>query len=311
MPEEKHFFSVPPQQHGKRLDLFVADLEEFTSLTRSRIQKLIRSGDILVNDQRKKIGYHLHIEDVVSITVPPPKKVSLIPEHISLDILFEDDALIVLVKPPGLVVHPANGHESGTLVHALLYHCTNLSGINGELRPGIVHRLDKDTSGVMVAAKSDTAHHKLVEQFQNRTVDKIYHAILDGIPKTRVGRIETSIGRHPVNRKKMAVLASGGRQAVTLWEVEKTLGSFSFVKLRLETGRTHQIRVHMASMGCPVAGDQMYGKKNRSDFSLKRQYLHSSTLSFDHPLSGERLIFTAPLWSDMADFLQRIRSLSS
>ncbi|MBC8317660.1 MAG: RluA family pseudouridine synthase [Desulfobulbaceae bacterium] len=295
------------QHKGKRLDLFVADLEEFDSFTRSRIQKLIRSGNILVNTQAKKSGYQLQIDDQVSIAVPPPKEISLAPESIPLQVLYEDDDLISIVKPPGLVVHPANGHESGTLVHALLHLCTNLSGINGELRPGIVHRLDKDTSGVMVAAKNDMAHHGLVKQFQNRSVKKIYHAILAGIPRTSEGRIESPIGRHPIKRKKMAVLESGGRHAVTLWEVKEVFDSYSFVRLRLETGRTHQIRVHMASIGCPVAGDSLYGKKNTGSLEIDRQCLHSSILSITHPVSGEKLTFTAPLWPDMEVVLQSLR----
>ena len=307
MPEEKYLFRITPHQKGKRLDLFVADLDEFLSLTRSRIQKLIRAGNILVNDQEKKSGYQLQCDDTVIITIPPPKAVSLIPESISLDILYEDDDLIAVSKPPGLVVHPANGHDSGTLVNALLYHCCNLSGISGELRPGIVHRLDKDTSGVMVAAKNDLSHHRLAQQFQSRSVEKIYHAILAGVPRVTSGKIESAIGRHPVKRKKMAVLENGGKHAVTLWEVKEVFGSYSFVKLRLETGRTHQIRVHMASMGCPVAGDQLYGKKNSGLLKIDRQCLHSSTLSLDHPRTGERMLFSSNLWPDMQVILDTLR----
>lgn len=307
LPEEKHLVNISPHQKGKRLDLFVADLDEYSSLTRSRIQKLIRDGNILVNNQFKKSGYQLQCDDTVSVVIPSPKAVSLAAENISLDILYEDDDLIVVSKPPGLVVHPANGHGSGTLVNALLYHCCNLSGINGELRPGIVHRLDKDTSGVMVAAKNDLAHHRLVDQFQNRSVKKIYHAILAGVPRLSSGKIESAIGRHPVNRKKMAVLENGGKHAVTLWEVKKVFGAYSFVKLRLETGRTHQIRVHMASIGCPVAGDQLYGKKNSGLFKIDRQCLHSSTLSLDHPRTGERMQFSSNLWPDIQVILDALR----
>lgn len=310
MPEEKYFFRITPHQKGKRLDLFVADLDEFLSLTRSRIQKLIRAGNILVNDQEKKSGYQLQCDDTVIITIPPPQAVSLLPESISLDILYEDDDLIAVSKPPGLVVHPANGHDSGTLVNALLYHCCNLSGISGELRPGIVHRLDKDTSGVMVAAKNDLSHHRLAQQFQSRSVEKIYHAILAGVPRVTSGKIESAIGRHPVKRKKMAVLENGGKHAVTLWEVKEVFGSYSFVKLRLETGRTHQIRVHMASMGCPVAGDQLYGKKNSGLLKIDRQCLHSSTLSLDHPRTGERMLFSSNLWPDMQVILDTLRKHS-
>jgi 23S rRNA pseudouridine1911/1915/1917 synthase len=307
LPEKKHLFNITPHQKDKRLDLFVAVLDEYSSLTRSRIQKLIRAGHILVNDQLKKSGYQLQCDDIVSIVIPSPKVVSIVPENIALDILYEDDDLIAVSKPPGLVVHPANGHDSGTLVNALLHHCCNLSGINGELRPGIVHRLDKDTSGVMVAAKNDLAHHRLVDQFQSRSVEKIYHAILSGVPTLSSGKIESAIGRHRVNRKKMAVLENGGKHAVTLWDVMEVFGAYSFVKLRLETGRTHQIRVHMASIGCPVAGDQLYGKKNSGLFKIDRQCLHSSTLSLDHPRTGERMQFSSNLWPDIQVILDALR----
>ena len=307
MLEEKYLFHIPPHQKGRRLDLFLADLDEFSFFTRSRIQKLIRAGNIRVNDQVQKSGYPLQSHDTVSVTIPSLSSVEISPENIPLDILYEDDDLIAVSKPPGLVVHPANGHDSGTLVNALLYHCTNLSGISGELRPGIVHRLDKDTSGVLVAAKNDFAHHQLVEQFQGRRTKKIYHAILAGIPADASGKIESAIGRHPVNRKKMAVLEHGGKHAVTLWEVLEVFGPFSYVRIRIETGRTHQIRVHMASIGCPVAGDPVYGKKRSGLQDIKRQCLHASSLSFQHPRTGKTLKVFSKLWPDMQSFLDKLR----
>ena len=286
----------------------MADLESCAQLTRSRIQNLIRAGNILVNDEVRKTGYRVRTSETICITLPPPQPSSLIPEELEFQILFEDQDVIVLSKPPGVVVHPSHGHIDGTLVHGLLHHCHNLSGIGGELRPGIVHRLDKDTSGAMIVAKNDMAHQSLVKQFKGRTVEKFYLALLVGIPRTRTGRIAAAIGRHPVHRKKMAVLQQGGRESVTNWEILEYFSHFSFVKLRLETGRTHQIRVHMASIGCPIAGDPVYGRKTKiSDLLIVRQCLHSYSLAFDHPHSGERLSFTAPLWPDMENIVHLLR----
>ncbi|MCK9295363.1 MAG: RluA family pseudouridine synthase [Desulfobulbaceae bacterium] len=307
--QQKEFhFVVSPDLAGKRLDLLVADLESCAQLTRSRIQNLIRAGNILVNDEVRKTGYRVRTSETICITLPPPQPSSLIPEELEFQILFEDQDVIVLSKPPGVVVHPSHGHIDGTLVHGLLHHCHNLSGIGGELRPGIVHRLDKDTSGAMIVAKNDMAHQSLVKQFKGRTVEKFYLALLVGIPRTRTGRIAAAIGRHPVHRKKMAVLQQGGRESVTNWEILEYFSHFSFVKLRLETGRTHQIRVHMASIGCPIAGDPVYGRKTKiSDLLIVRQCLHSYSLAFDHPHSGERLSFTAPLWPDMENIVHLLR----
>ena len=274
------------------------------------IRNLIRFEHVLLNGQNRKPGCRLRSGDEIKVTVPPPEPSSLVPEDISFEIIHEDDDLVVLSKPPGVVVHPAAGHRTGTLVHGLLFHCNDLSGINGEMRPGIVHRLDRDTSGIMVVAKNDQAHHNLVNQFKARKVEKIYHAILDGCPEATEGRISLPIGRHRVNRKKMAVLESGGREAVTNWKIlEKFSGFFSYVELRLESGRTHQIRVHMAEKNCPVAGDEVYGRKNRkwASLGINRQCLHSSTLAFTHPSKGKIMRFAAPLWPDIASVLDRLR----
>lgn len=308
--QQKEFhFVVLPDLSGKRLDLLVADLGSCAQLTRSRIQNLIRTGNILVNDEIKKNGYRVRAGETIRIILPPPQPSSLIPQELEFEVLYEDQDVIVLSKPPGVVVHPSHGHIEGTLVHGLLHHCRNLSGIGGELRPGIVHRLDKDTSGAMIVAKNDMAHQSLVKQFKGRTVEKFYLALLAGIPRSRTGRIAAAIGRHPVHRKKMAVLQQGGRESVTNWEILEYFIHFSFVKLRLETGRTHQIRVHMASIGCPIAGDPVYGKKSKtSDLLFVRQCLHSYSLAFDHPRSGERLSFTAPLWPDMENIVHLLRN---
>ena len=294
---------------GQRLDLYLADRLKDESLTRSRLQQLIRDGLVLVNGMRQKAGYLVQAGDTCVVVLPPPTPLALIAAPVAFVCLYEDEDLLVLAKPPGVVVHPACGHEGGTLVHGLLHHCQSLSGINGELRPGIVHRLDKDTSGVMVVAKSDVAHHGLVEQFKGREVKKIYQAIVQGIPAAKTGRIDLPIGRHPVRRKKMAV-REDGREAVTNWRVlEEFFQGFALLEIRLETGRTHQIRVHMAALGHPVAGDAVYGRKSSllPQMAISRQCLHAHTLAFSHPRTGEFLEFTAPLWPDMRQTLLLLR----
>lgn len=303
--------AVTDDETGKRLDLLVADHDAGEGMTRSRIQQLISSGHIRVNGLVKKSGYRVQKGDEISIHLPPPRPSTLAAEEIFFEIIHEDNDILVISKPPGLVVHPAQGHGDGTLVHGLLYHCQDLSGIGGELRPGIVHRLDKDTSGIMIVAKNDFSHHRLVDAFKRREMEKIYHALLAGVPPSREGRLVTAIGRHPVNRKKMAVLPEGGREAVTIWEVLGDYNQYSYVRVRLETGRTHQIRVHMAHLGCPVAGDPLYGRKRLPwDIVISRQCLHSSTLTLNHPRTGERLTFSAPLWPDMVEVLEKIRVLA-
>lgn len=303
-------FVVEPEEEGQRLDLFLSFNDQLVDISRSRVQKLIRSDNVLVNGLVRKAGYTVHCDDVVTIDLPPPKPMDLVPEEVPFEILYEDDDLIVVSKPPGIVVHPACGHDSGTLVHGLLNHCRNLSGINGELRPGIVHRLDKDTSGVLVVAKNEQVHHSLVNQFKNRQVEKVYHAIVDGRPERSSGSIILPIGRHPVSRKKMAVREEGGRDAVTHWKILENFSSeFTYIEVRLETGRTHQIRVHMANIGHPVSGDSLYGKKKSSyvTFQINRQCLHAFILAFTHPNTGEKLRFTAPVWQDMQETLNLLR----
>lgn len=302
---------VEPEDEGQRLDLFLSLHDQMIDVSRSRIQKLIRSDNVLVNGQPRKSGYVVRCGDVVAVDPESPQPVSLIPEEVRFEVLYEDHDLIVVAKPPGIVVHPACGHENGTLVHGLLKHCKDLSGISGELRPGIVHRLDKDTSGVMVVAKNDPAHHCLVNQFKGRQVEKVYHAIVDGRPDRSNGSVVLPIGRHPVNRKKMAIREKNGREAVTHWRVlEDFSADFTYVELRLETGRTHQIRVHMAAIGHPVSGDLLYGRK-KSDyaiFKIERQCLHAHILAFAHPRTKEKLRFTAPIWPDMQRTLDLLRT---
>jgi len=296
---------------GQRLDQFLSSCSDglLSTISRGMFQKLIRSGHVLVDDRPQKTGYRLRLHEKIVVCVPPPEPVNLVPEKIDLDILYEDDDLIVISKQPDLVVHPACGHNTGTLVHGLLFHCRDLSGINGEIRPGIVHRLDKDTSGVMVAAKNDVAHRALAEQFKEKQISKTYQALLDGVLTPSTGSLETLIGRNPVHRQKMAVLERGGKDAVTGWQTLKRFkGPFTLAEIQLKTGRTHQIRVHMAHLGTPVAGDHVYGRKNvlYQKLGITRQLLHAWRLAFYHPSTGERLTFTAPLLADMAGAINRL-----
>ncbi|MDA8164144.1 MAG: RluA family pseudouridine synthase [Desulfobacteraceae bacterium] len=306
---EKHFLlEVSAKATGQRLDAFLARLEVQPGLTRSMLQQLIRNGHVVVGGQERKSGYRVQTGDVIELRMPPPSPSALVPEEVEFQVLFEDEDLAVIAKPPGLVVHPACGNETGTLVHGLLFRCANLSGISGEERPGIVHRLDKDTSGVMVIAKNDRSHQDLCAQFKERRVEKIYLALVADRMGAENGRIELPIGRHPVHRKKMAVLPAGGRAAVTNWWVLEELAECSFLQIRLETGRTHQIRVHLAHLGHPVIGDPLYGGNRSSRVSAPRQCLHSYQLSFFHPATKERLTFRSEVWPDMEAILTRLRA---
>ncbi|MFV9567755.1 RluA family pseudouridine synthase [Thermoanaerobacter mathranii] len=278
------------EDEGKRIDVFLAAELDYT---RSYIKKLIVDGLVFVNGKTVKPSYKVKENDKVVVNIPEAEKIDVLPENIPLDILYEDDDIIVINKPQGMVVHPAPGNYSGTLVNALLYHCKNLSGINGILRPGIVHRLDKDTSGVMVVAKNDKAHISLSNQIKERSVLKKYVAIVEGVIKHEEGKIEAPIGRHPVDRKKMAVIEDG-RYALTLYKVLERFKENTLVEAVIKTGRTHQIRVHMAFIGHPVVGDPVYGFKKQK-FKLEGQALHSSILGFIHPTKGVYMEFEAPL----------------
>ncbi|MBT1278902.1 RluA family pseudouridine synthase [Thermoanaerobacter sp. CM-CNRG TB177] len=278
------------EDEGKRIDVFLAAELDYT---RSYIKKLIVDGLVFVNGKTVKPSYKVKENDEVVVNIPEAEKIDVLPENIPLDILYEDDDIIVINKPQGMVVHPAPGNYSGTLVNALLYHCKNLSGINGILRPGIVHRLDKDTSGVMVVAKNDKAHISLSNQIKERSVFKKYVAIVEGVIKDEEGKIEAPIGRHPVDRKKMAVIEDG-RYALTLYKVLERFKENTLIEAVIKTGRTHQIRVHMAFIGHPVVGDPVYGFKKQK-FKLKGQALHSRVLGFIHPTKGVYMEFEAPL----------------
>jgi 23S rRNA pseudouridine1911/1915/1917 synthase len=297
---------------GLRLDSFLAShLEE---ISRTRIQRAIADGDVLVNEHVVKPSYRLRDGDQVEIDLPEPPPVELIPEPIPLNIAYEDDDLIVVNKPAGMVVHPGAGVESGTLAHALVYHFNSLSGAAGRTRPGIVHRLDKETSGLLVVAKNDVSHVRLSDQFRDRHVFKLYVAFVYGRVSKERGEIEARIGRSPHNRTRMSVLRGGaGRTAHTIFEVAKRNQDFTLLNVQIKTGRTHQIRVHLAHIGHPVVGDATYGggRENsirdvaikRAVQSLGRQFLHSAELAFNHPRSGERLEFKAPLPDELAAFL--------
>ncbi|MGI1690132.1 RluA family pseudouridine synthase [Thermoanaerobacter uzonensis] len=278
------------EDEGKRIDVFLAAELDYT---RSYIKKLIVDGLVFVNGKTVKPSYKVKENDEVVVNIPEAEKIDVLPENIPLDILYEDDDIIVINKPQGMVVHPAPGNYSGTLVNALLYHCKNLSGINGILRPGIVHRLDKDTSGVMVIAKNDKAYISLSNQIKKRSVFKKYVAIVEGVIKDEEGKIEALIGRHPVDRKKMAVIEDG-RYALTLYKVLERFKENTLIEAVIKTGRTHQIRVHMAYIGHPVVGDPVYGFKKQK-FKLEGQALHSRVLGFIHPTKGVYMEFEAPL----------------
>ncbi len=302
----EHRFTVPPGAARERLDRFLAD--RVPEVSRSRIAALIRDGAATVADRATvQPGHRLTAGAPVRLLVPAPEDPSPEAQAIALEVVFEDDALIVVDKPAGLVVHPAPGNPDRTLVNALLAHCGHsLSGIGGVRRPGIVHRLDKDTSGLMVAAKTDAAHRGLARQFARREIDRAYRAVVHGTPSPAAGAIEGAIGRHPRHRKKMAVVA-GGKPARTRYTVEATYGGrAALVRCVLETGRTHQIRVHMAHRGWPVIGDRLYAR-GRTAAAPTRQALHASRLGFTHPLSGVKICFKSNLPSDIKGLICDLR----
>ena len=295
--------AVSPSKVGWRLDKILVNQPELSHLSRTRLQSLILSGHILVDGKRQKTGYRLKQGEEISITIPSPHPPNIVPMAVDFAVLYEDSDIIVVNKPPGLVVHPAPGHQSSTLVHGLLYYCGDLSGIGGELRPGIVHRLDKDTSGVLVVAKNDLAHQHLARQFQQRQVRKVYHALVAGHLPQQEGRLETLLGRHPIQRKKMAILKNGGRKAITRYRVLATVPLLSLVEVVIETGRTHQIRVHMAHLGCPVIADPIYGGKKTKIVAANRLCLHASHLQIVNPGTGKEMHFRAPLPADINQVL--------
>lgn len=310
-------YLISDVERDQRVDLFLASRME--DLTRSRIQRLIKSGLVTVNKQTPKMSYHLKQGDQIEVTIPPVSSSLLEPESVEFSIIHEDSSLLVIDKPPGIVIHPAPGHSKGTLVHGLLDRCSDLSGIGGISRPGIVHRLDKDTSGIMVVAKNDKAHSSLSKQFKARTITKRYITLVHGVLDRMEGEIDLPIGRHPIKRKKMSVRGAGGRNALTLWKkVEEIVDMFSLLVITLKTGRTHQIRVHLSHIGHPIVGDHIYGMKKRwwgvnnlmaayLRSSIARQMLHAEALGFIHPDTGKYCEFEAPIPEDMESVINCLR----
>ncbi len=310
-------FEATESEAGRRLDTVIA--ARFPALSRSYVGRLIRVGQITINGLTKKPGYVTRRGDIIRSEIPPPQPTPCKAEPIPLSVLYEDTDLIVVNKPSGLVVHPAPGHRSGTLVNALLYHCGDLTGIGGELRPGIVHRLDKDTSGTLVVAKNDMAHHGLSQQFKKRQVEKRYLALVYGAMKESAGVIDLPIGRHPTHRKRMSTTSRRSRSTETRWQIKASFSGVSLLEVDLKTGRTHQVRVHCAAMGHPVVGDATYGGKKRWKElasqalqevlkGVRRQMLHAWKLTFEHPRTGQQMGFESPLPKDMALILEALRT---
>ena len=298
-------YLITEGQAGDRLDHFLAGNLPDTS--RSQLISSIRTGLVLVDGASKKSSYRLKAGDRVSGSVVSPAAMDVRPEMIQLTILYEDEFLLVISKPPGLVVHPGSGNPTGTLVNGLVHYCGSIAGIGDSVRPGIVHRLDKDTSGVMVIAKREDTHRKLVEMFKARSMEKEYLALVHGVLDRKQGRLVAPVGRHPVHRQKMAVREGGGRYAATHWQAVKEFGGrYSLLAVGIETGRTHQIRVHMAHLGHPVVGDSLYGRREQGPKKITRQLLHASRLRFIHPISEEMLDIQAPLWPDFQEVLQNL-----
>ena len=317
---------MPPEAAGTRLDRFVVgwvteaaaetDEPELPALSRAQIQRLIAAGRVTVDDQPCRASRTLRGGEQVRLELPPPEPLDLVPEPMDLRVLFEDQHLIALDKPAGLVVHPGPGHHSGTLVHGLLAHCRDLSGIGGVSRPGIVHRLDRGTSGVLVVAKSDRAHEGLAAQFAGRTAHKTYVAFVVGEPQPRADTIDTPFGRHPTDRKRFSGRVSSGRRAITHYRVRAARGGLAELEIDLATGRTHQIRVHLAERGHPVAGDAPYGGRKLARVvdaplhaacaALDHQALHAARLEIAHPVTSRRLVLEAPLPADLAELRRLI-----
>ncbi len=299
-------FHIDADWEGERLDRYLSD--QIPDLTRSRIQKLIKEGAVLVNGAQPKASYALGVGDKIFLTLPEAQETAIVPEPIPLDILYEDEDILIVNKPKGMVVHPAAGHYSGTLVNAVMYHCgDSLSGINGVLRPGIVHRIDRDTTGSLIICKNDKSHQCIAEQLQIHSITRKYRAIVHG-RLAEDGVIHASIGRHPQNRKEMAVNVPNGKDAVTHYHVLERFDQFTYVECQLETGRTHQIRVHMKSIGHPVLGDRVYGPSRCPFPNLEGQTLHAMTIGFRHPTTGDYLECEAPLPEYFEGLLQKLRA---
>ena len=302
---DKIIFRVEKENAGIRIDKYLSDNME--DISRSYLQKLLKEKSITVNEKEIKANYKVQEGDVVSVSVPEPEEPDILPEEIPLDILYEDDSLMVVNKPKDMVVHPSAGHLSGTLVNAVLFHCKgNLSGINGIMRPGIVHRIDKDTTGALLICKTDTCHRILAEQLKVHSIARKYRAVVQGNLKDDEGTIEGPVGRHPADRKKMAINYKNGKEAVTHYRVLERFGNATYIECQLETGRTHQIRVHMASIGHPLLGDTTYGS-SKNPYHLQGQALHAMVIGFLHPVTNTYMEFTAPLPEYFLKLLEKLR----
>ena len=314
-PKNTTIWTVSSDKAGKRLDIALSQLR--IDISRSQWKRLIENGFVKIDGRVTNPSHILRKEEKVEITILPPEPLELTPEKIPLDIVFEDRSLLVVNKPSGMVVHPGAGHSKHTLVNALLYHCPDLAGIGGKKRPGIVHRLDKDTSGLLVVAKNESAHHALSNQIKNKRVKRIYMALVHGMVTPEEGQIHTMIGRHPVHRQKMSINVRAGKEAITYWWVKEHFTQFTWMELHLRTGRTHQIRVHMASMHHPLVGDKVYGhgkipekcpaEVKSAIAALSGQALHARTLGFHHPVDGKYMAFSAPLPAQIQRILDILR----
>ena len=301
---EKHCFTADIEHEDQRIDRYLTEM--LPEQSRSFFQKLIRDGFVIVNHIIVKVNYRLKTGDVIEIDIPDAVPTEIVPENIPLDILYEDDDLLIVNKPKGMVVHPAVGHSTGTLVNAIMYHCQgNLSGINGEIRPGIVHRIDKDTTGSLIICKNDEAHRNIAEQIKEHSVTRRYVGVVAGTFSEESGTVEGAIGRHPNDRKRMMINEKNGKPAVTHYRVLQTLKGASFMEFELETGRTHQIRVHMASISHPLLGDTVYGN-SKNPYKLQGQALHARTIGFIHPTTGEYIEVSAPIPEYMTELVRKL-----
>lgn len=303
---EHYLFEIQSGQE-MRLDKYLA--AQFPEQTRSFLQKLIKDGEVLVNGKQVKSGFSLSAGDEVTVNIPEPKELDVEPQKMDLEIVYEDEDVILINKPKGMVVHPAPGHTTDTLVNGLLYHCKDhLSGINGVARPGIVHRIDRDTTGILIVCKNDQSHQHIAAQLKEHSINRRYRALVHGNLKEEKGTVEGPIGRHPIDRKKMAINEKNGKPAVTHYQVLERFGSYTLIECVLETGRTHQIRVHMSSIGHPLVGDEIYGPAKCPFQNLQGQCLHAMVLGFVHPKTGEYMEFSAELPAYFQELLKKLRN---
>ena len=304
----KESYIVNTENANERLDKYLCNI--YPDLSRSFFQKLIKENNISVNDKLEKSNYKVKEKDIICVTFPDVEETTIEAENIPLDILYEDNDLLIVNKPKGMVVHPSAGHDKGTLVNAIMFHCKDsLSGINGQIRPGIVHRIDMDTTGSLIVCKNDESHIKIAEQIKEHSVNRIYVGIVVGNVKDDEGTIEGAIGRHPIDRKKMSINEKNGKPAITHYKVLERFGNYTYMEFKLETGRTHQIRVHMASIGHPLLGDNLYSSGKCSIQKLQGQTLHAKTIGFIHPSTNEYMEFSAPLPEYFVKLLTKLKNM--